>query len=393
MSFATLNGNRLQSARIALPLHGNWVADVTLDAAAELSGRVTLVVADLSLEGTIVRGGEHKGASSYRIEGGAGGWRRVIPAQHFRNDGGVKASKVLAALASKVGETFSGELPSTVLGTSFVREAATAAQILSQVVGTDGWYVANDGTTVVGQRPAAATTASFDVISFAPHTGILVIATETPGLVAPGCILSKGLDAPVTASDVVVVLEAAKLRMRVQSQRGAARWLDSFRALAREAVPTTFFGTYQYRVVSQAADRITMQPVRKGIGLPDEAAIDVRPGLPGMKSTLVPGCRVLVSFIDGDAAQPYVHAFEPAGSSGFLPVTVSIDATDTVAIGETASDVELAAAEARVIRSGDKVAVSGPADPTTGIAMGIITLHPSVVSDGPGPGGWSRVKA
>jgi hypothetical protein len=65
---ASLNDHRVTSARINIPAWGCWYADVSLDGDVPLSGAVSLVVADLTLRGTVLSGGASadKARSMYR---------------------------------------------------------------------------------------------------------------------------------------------------------------------------------------------------------------------------------------------------------------------------------------------------------------------------------------
>jgi hypothetical protein len=89
-------------------------------------------------------------------------------------------------------------------------------------------------------------------------------------------------------------------------------------------------------VVIIEGERVSLQPVRVSTGMPDLQRVPMRPGMAGAKSTLIPGARVLVSFVDADPSRPQVIAFEDSEGGGFKPVLTSIDATMFVKLADGA---------------------------------------------------------
>src|ERR1700676_388307 len=100
---ATLANHPISSAVVHLPRVGIWTAEVSLIDAVELSGSVSLVIDDVTLAGTLLRGGPSDGAASFFVIGGTGGWRSTISEKPYDNDLGIKLSTVLqhAADAAK----------------------------------------------------------------------------------------------------------------------------------------------------------------------------------------------------------------------------------------------------------------------------------------------------
>src|SRR5262245_9090170 len=132
MSYATLNDILVARANVTLPRVGNWTADVWLDRPEPLDGAVTFTLGDLELRGSIVRGGEWQGAGAYRIEGGAGGWRREIPAKWY-STGAVRRSVVLKDAARECGETVALDAHA-VVGPAYVRPVGAASRVLHELV-------------------------------------------------------------------------------------------------------------------------------------------------------------------------------------------------------------------------------------------------------------------
>ena len=166
-----------------------------------------------------------------------------------------------------------------------------------------------------------------------------------------------------------------------------SRLLRAMQAIVRETFPRyDFLAKYRYRVVKMnpCDDRVQLQAVRKLAGLPDLLPVSILPGMAGLSAVLTPGAIVLVEFIEGDPSLPIVTHFEAKGGSGFLPVSLFLDATAAVNIGATASAVNLGDALGPVVRYGDQITVASP-NPVTG-----------VISFTPGPPGFpliSKVKA
>src|SRR5689334_17242823 len=108
---AFLNGSPVQRARVYLPGYGIWSTRVTLAGALALAvgQRVTLVIGDLTLSGTVRRGGSYTSESSYLIAGGADGWLKILKPRTYRGDNGVRVANVTADLAVDTGEVIAAE--------------------------------------------------------------------------------------------------------------------------------------------------------------------------------------------------------------------------------------------------------------------------------------------
>lgn len=188
MSFATLAGLRVVSGTVRCPSRGAWVADLTLDSSASLTGSQTLTVGDLSLVGSVVRGATYAGTSAWRMVGGAGRWGAMLGARAYRNDAGVKRSTVLADIARDAGETLELPADDVSLGTAWTRLARPAREALALAWGAE-WYVDDDGTTRLGARPTGTVSAPRQVVHEEPEHGLRVLATEYPAAVRPGYTL------------------------------------------------------------------------------------------------------------------------------------------------------------------------------------------------------------
>jgi hypothetical protein len=130
--------------------------------------------------------------------------------------------------------------------------------------------------------------------------------------------------------------------------------------IAEATAPTRFHAVARYRVVTMNGDSVNLQAVRKSQGMPDLTRV-TQAGIAGGVSQLALSAEVLVAFVDGDPSTPVIIAHMPT-----TPVDTAIDASGVIAIGASASGVELASGSepvadpvGRVIRYGDSVNVPG----------------------------------
>ena len=341
---ATLNSILATSARVYLPAWGVWYAEVDIDGEHTLTGTVSLVVADLTLVGTVLSGGPENGRSHYRVVAGKGGWGRTIASKSYANDAGVKASTVLLDAADACGETIlASTLPTTRPGPAWVRDETRARATLDHIA-PRGWYVGEDGVTRIGARtpgtlPAGVTHGPVDLAR-----GCVELASESIAAILPGLVVDG-----LTAVDVLHEVTPDGLRSTVWGARGgSSRALDAFRAIFESCDPDRpFRGQSEYRVVSRSGDRVVLEPVRVSTGMPDLSRVVARPGLPGCKGGAAVGSRVLVAFADSSPARPYVCGYEDADGSGFVPTTLVLDASSSIKLGDGATK--------GVVRDGDDI--------------------------------------
>jgi hypothetical protein len=214
-TFASLNGNRLTTVALMMPLFGTWTADVVLADSAMITSAIMLVVGDLSLVGSVYRQASFAGSRSARLIGGAGGWRKKIPAKPYSNPSGIRASMVIGDAAREVGETVTLDADGTI-GAAYVREAAPASRVL-RTLGGSLWWIDPAGMTHIGARPTGAIASEFTVIHWSGKTGQFEIATENYADWMPG----KTFTAPTVAGAQTISLVSlnqsneGKLRLEV----------------------------------------------------------------------------------------------------------------------------------------------------------------------------------
>lgn len=322
MTLATLAGVPVARARVAVPSWGVWWADVDLTEDAELSGRVSLVLADITLSGTIISGGVHSGRAAYRVAAGAGGWGVVLPAKAYHNDLGIKVSTLFADAAAGAGEALVGA-PATRLGAHYARASGPASTVLNALA-PRGWYVDFAGTTQIGARESSVYSGSEPRTRVDPGVGVIEIATEELAALVPGVTI----DGSLPATDVEYTLDATRLTARVLAGRATSRRAAALAKLLASLDPgARYRGVYEYRVVTQAGDRLNLQIARVASGMPDLANVPVRPGMAGLKANVALGELVLVAFADSDPSRPCVIAHEAVGAPGWMPLTLQLGET------------------------------------------------------------------
>lgn len=319
MSLASIGPNAVTRAEVTVPAWGLWWAGVELSGEVLLAGAVVLNLADIQLSGTIVSGGVHDGRSSYRIVGGAGGWGREIPAKSYADDLGVKLATVIGDAASAVGESLD-DVPATRRGPHYARRAGPASAVLNEVA-PRAWYVDFGGITRFGVRPATAYAGDGVRTRFDPAATVVEVTTDSIAALVPGATV----DGSLPATDVEYILDASRLTVRLYSGPRVSRRLDAFRRIVDALDPwRAYRGIYEYRVVTQSGERLNLQPVRVATGLGDLERVPVRPGVSGVRATVLPGELVLVCFADGDPSRPQVISHDAADSPGYMPLALDL---------------------------------------------------------------------
>ncbi len=346
MSLATLDGNTCTSARVQIPAWGVWHADATLDDEVTLTGAVVLEMADLTLRGTVVSGGPYKGASRYRIAGGAAGWGKQAPARGYTNDAGVRLATVLTDAALVAGETLDATtVAATTVGPAWTREAGPAARAL-ELLAREAWYVGEDGITRLGRRARVVYVGDAERMAQDLARGTIELAAEEIATLVPGAVVDG-----VEAVDVLHEVGERGLRTMIWGSGVGAtsRRLAATRRLFAQLFPDLRFrGVSEYRVVTQTGARLNLQAIKVSLGMPDLTNVRVRPGVAGCKATVALGSSVLVAFVDSDPGRPVVVGFEDADGAGYAPTRLDLVGTSDVAVAVNAL-------AGRVVRYGDTI--------------------------------------
>jgi hypothetical protein len=319
MSITTLNGASVTRARAPVPAWGRWWADLDLAEPVDQSGAAALVVAGQAMAGTIVSGGAANGRAAYRVVGGAGGWGRNLPAKSYNDDGGVRLRTVLGDAAAEVGETIA-DVPNTLLGPHYARPAAPAYELLN-LLAPRNWHVDFAGVTRIGLRAATTYTGTAPRVRVDTLARVIDLAVDSVTGLVPGV----QVDGHEPATDVEFNLTPERLTARVYYAASplAARlraWAEILAGLDPRA---RYRGTFEYRVVTQAGERLNLQPVYAASNMPDLANVPVRLA-PGVKALHALGSLVLVAFADADPSRPAVIAGDAADAPGWMPLQLEL---------------------------------------------------------------------
>lgn len=344
MSFVSLNGERLTMARVLVGNVGPWVADCDFETAppVEPGARVTLRVGALTLLGTVdaLAEGAFGEQRRVRVVAGAGGWGKPAAPVAYHNDAGVKAKLIAEDAARLVGETLGTFVPAAErVGVDYVRrDGAAASVVLEDVIGVGAgvaWYVDAAGVTHVGTRPAAGmlTAGTYEVVAYDPRERVATLTVDDVEQIGIGVAVGHPINPPQVIREYEIHVTADAVRVVAwfgPDENAPGRLAGLLGAIARRSVePAALYGLYRYRVVSAASgDRWDLQAVRKAAGLPDLRSIALWPGVPGIHATLEYGAEVLVSFVEGHAAEPVVTHYGGPGGSNWVPTMVVIGGDD-----------------------------------------------------------------
>lgn len=160
---------------------------------------------------------------------------------------------------------------------------------------------------------------------------------------------------------------------------------ESVLRMVSEAFPALSYGYPRTYLVAAVRAAGGGQPLRLDLVPPPDAAHlaplnAVTPWtIAGVVASPVVGSRVAVAFVDADKRRPIVLGFEPG-----TPVDAAVDASGTVAVGASASAVELAGGDVtllaytgRVVRYGDPILFGAPGQGT--VSPGAVLTHFSKV--------------
>lgn len=347
MSLGTLSGQTLTRARVQAGAWGLWWAGCDLAEPETLTGAAALQLADQAFAGTVVSGAAVNGRAAYRVVGGAGGWGKMLPARSYNDDGGVRLSKVLGDAAHEAGETLA-DVPATLLGPHYARPEAPAYELLN-LLAPKNWYVDFGGVTRIGKRPATAYAGSAPRVRVDPQLGVVDLAVDSLAGLTPGV----QVDGSQPATDVEFDLTPERLTARIYAGHTlTTRRLQYIDEVIRGLDPRARYrGTFEFRVVLPAGNRLHLQPVRVSSGLDDLAAVPVR-FTPGVFPRMTPGASVMVAFADADPSRPYVFAGEERDAPGWMPLTLELGGDDlrpVARLGDLAGPYVIAATSARIL--------------------------------------------
>ena len=323
MTQVTLNTFPVVSARLTIPRCGCWHGDFIVDSDQDLPIGSTATIED-ALTGFVATGKITRSKiQSLRLECrvvGGGGLNNTLPPRGYRN-----ASLLLPlsdclndcdeALAANV----SGDITSTLLA-FWQTPKQTGAEELQALADTANvtWRVLLDGTVWLGREDWATIDREFTVIADNATQGKIELALD--GLdaeILPGKTI---LDRRVSLVEWSIDPESTRCCVLFQRQNNtedtketdvAKQALERF--VKRVTWRNRYHAYYAGRVVAQDNEG-NVDVVLDTDDLPGLSKIPLRSFSPGVYLTVAVGCRVLVTFAEGDPSKPVAVLWEPASA-------------------------------------------------------------------------------
>jgi hypothetical protein len=330
MTIATINGTPCLRVETRMSRVGCWFADVIVDQATQLSGKVTLSLADgaLQLVGTVApnRTGVYAESAHLRVLGGAGGMATVVSPKWYRS---ATAKIVVLDLLAAAGETLSATADAQLLAqqlpgyTHKRMPAADALDFLADRLGAI-WRVLPDGTVWLGKESWPAAADPGDLLWESPERQQSRYGTEAPAIL-PGTSLNGRY-----LSMVSHVVSAKEVSTTV-SWETAPNDLDRA-ARAEKAIFDHFaarfewLGTFAASVVKQNSDG-TLELQLDDSDMPGLTQVPIAFGLPGVTARVPAKARCRVQFAGGDPGLPEVTSFERG-----TPMELEVDATTSLTL-------------------------------------------------------------
>lgn len=371
--FASVAGFQIVSGTLIIPLTGMWTADLRISTQNPVSGNVTVIIGNLTLQGFVYRSEFYGGQTRARLVAGYGGWRQIISAQGYGSSSGVKLSTIMNDAALACGETVN--VPNDMsVGNAYIRMATYASDnlwIMIQKGIIPSWYIDPKGVTQLASWPTNNVSTTFTVTDQKPDEGLVEIATEDYASWMPGCTFSNYLLAPgvtYTSAGVHYTWDNdGKFRFEVLTGTDPPNMPMQDRMLGpiqqtidRQIAPLKFLGRYNYTISNPTSSTVDGTPVNSTLGLPD---VTGAPITADSISTYTPpnGSNCHIMFLDGDPSQPIC-----VWTAGAPTMAMLLNGTNPVA---RLGDQVQAFLPAMLPFIGTAI-VSGSPAPVTGTVMG-----------------------
>lgn len=327
-----LHGHGIERLELSVPARGPWTASVLLvEEARDLPQRAVLDVGDVRLIGHAVQSGEHAGARSLIVMGGAADWATIVRARPYQVETGVRALLVIQDLCRELQQELGTITPSAerLAGQHYTRNATRASTVLESVIGTASWWIDYAGRLQVGTRPTTPLKV-YQLLGYDPANSVAELALDDLAGLSVGSQLGDGLDTPRTVSSYEVIVDSGGIRARCALAESAAL-PDVLRALIAQQVERTVPQIRRYRVLSMNGNRVDIQAVASSSGYPDLVSVSQWCGVAGAWCELLPQQEVLVAWIAGDRSQPVIVGFADRDSAGFMPNQIVFADSDKAA--------------------------------------------------------------
>ncbi len=311
------------SARLTVPLPGNFICHATLRELSAATGAASVVLtgpsgAEEVFTGTIRRGDTWSGAGELKlvIVGGAGGLAGAIGPLDHASPGGVPALLVAQGIASAAGETLAASVAAELAGLTlprWTRAAGTGLEAIGLLAAelSLSWCMLDTGEIWIG-APTWAEVDSAAELGDEPmdedhddgrFEGRPDAATLRPGVTLRG-------------------RRVERVAFRCGSDAFAVEALYQVTGEApRDLAPRVYREVHPARVVAQNADD-TLELELDDVRLPGMSAVPFRCGIPGARLTIPAGSLVRVAFEGGSPTGAFAFALsqDPGAAKGVVRV-------------------------------------------------------------------------
>lgn len=354
-AFARIAGHNVRSMYLRIPQAGRWIAEVIMADAPGLEGTLDVDVGGVMLRGTVVDSATYVDTQSFKLVGGYGGWQRKLPVRHYHNDGaGVRTLVIAQDAARESGEVLGTFEPAAErIGADYVRAAfVPACKALEDAAGGRLWWVELDGSTSVGERATGTLDADrCPLLNFDPSEQVGELGLESIADVSIGDVITQYVPTPQTIREIRITINADEpLRAKVWcggNAQSAGRLASLLTDIARRSTDKPLYGFYRYRVTQRIGERIEAESARGD--MPNVRPIAMWPGVAGAYAELAIGTEILITFIDGNPAEPVIVSFAPSGSPGFVPERLALAGTSGPAAARVGDVVKVAPASGQTI--------------------------------------------
>lgn len=313
MSLATLGGDQVTRARVAMPLRGLWhVSAETVSNGLGDGLPYDFTAPGLPLKGTSYASGVFAERATIRLVAGGGGLGTELRQVSYRR---VLVEHVLADLMRETGEVLAATSDAAILAThleKFTRPRATGAialGMLLDVVPGATWRALDNGTIWVGQETWPVVDFDHQVLEEDVAAGRLVLVSAETTL-RPGVTLGGRRVTRVDHS-----FEPSRVRTIVEYTPNELQTGDRLLGAIARVVMRITRGVRMHvrhvgKIVGVAEADGSVNVKLDGDAVLGNDAMPMRYGLPGWKAKVPAGTRCAMQFEEADPRRPVVVGFE-----------------------------------------------------------------------------------